>query len=73
MGWHSYEIYLFHIVVLGLMRNVYTKATLGYWQRLPWFGLFLVATGLVAMLISRFVAEPANTAIRRYYAIRMAG
>ncbi|WP_243405351.1 acyltransferase family protein [Solimicrobium silvestre] len=67
VGRYSYEIYLFHIVVLGLMRNVLTKEQLSYSARLPWFLLFLVLTALVAWLVARYVSEPANTAIRRRY------
>lgn len=36
MGRLSYELYLFHIIVLGLMRNVVERAQLGYHARLPW-------------------------------------
>lgn len=71
MGAHSYELYLFHIVVLGLMRNLYTKQTLSYAMHLPWLCLFLLTSALLAALVSRFVAEPANAAIRRRYADRM--
>ncbi|MES2151943.1 MAG: acyltransferase [Pseudomonadota bacterium] len=65
MGRHSYEIYLFHIIVLALMRNVVVKTDLSYAARLPWLALFLAATMLAAALVSRWVSEPANAAIRR--------
>ncbi|MBJ7313190.1 acyltransferase family protein [Rugamonas sp. CCM 8940] len=65
MGRHSYEIYLFHIIVLGLMRNVLSKQQLSYATRLPWLLLFLVLSALAAALVSRYVSEPANRAIRR--------
>lgn len=68
MGRHSYELYLFHIIVLAGMRNLYTKAELGYWVRLPWLCLFLVASFLLAALVARYVAEPANAAIRKRFA-----
>ncbi|MQA39083.1 acyltransferase family protein [Rugamonas aquatica] len=64
-GRHSYEIYLFHIIVLAGMRNVMTKETLGYAARLPWLLLFLCLTALVAALVARYVSEPANAALRR--------
>ncbi len=67
MGRHSYEIYLFHIVVLALMRNVLSKDQLSYNARLPWLLLFLGLTALAASLVSRYVSEPANMAIRRRY------
>ena len=64
-GQHSYEIYLFHIIVLAAMRNVATKASLSCAARLPWLLLFLGLTALVAALVARYVSEPANAALRR--------
>ena len=64
-GRHSYEIYLFHIIVLAAMRNLQTKATLSYAARLPWLLLFLVATALIAAMVARYVSEPANARLRR--------
>ncbi|SFI43986.1 Peptidoglycan/LPS O-acetylase OafA/YrhL, contains acyltransferase and SGNH-hydrolase domains [Collimonas sp. OK307] len=70
LGRYSYEIYLFHIVVLGLMRNVLTKEQLSYGARLPWLLLFLGLTALVSSLVSRHVSEPANAAVRHRYLAR---
>ncbi|MFJ2990128.1 acyltransferase family protein [Collimonas sp. NPDC087041] len=67
LGRHSYEIYLFHIVVLGLMRNVLNREQLSYGASLPWLCLFLGLTIVVAALVSRYIAEPANIAIRLRY------
>ena len=67
LGRHSYELYLFHIIVLAGMRNVVDKAGLGYAERLPWLALFLAATALVAALVARYLSEPANAAIRRRF------
>lgn len=66
-GRHSYEIYLFHIIVLAAMRNVTTKAELSYAMRLPWLLVFLSTSAVVAMLVSRYVSEPANTALRGWH------
>jgi len=63
-GRHSYELYLFHIVVLALMRNVWDKKTLPAALWVPWFALFIGAAALAGMLVSRYVSEPANRAIR---------
>lgn len=71
-GRHSYELYLFHIIVLAAMRNVVTKAELSYAMRLPWLCLFIAASALVAMLVSRHVSEPANAALRGWYQRRKA-
>lgn len=66
-GRHSYELYLFHVIVLAVMRNIMTRAELGYAMRLPWLALFLAVSALVAMLVSRHVSEPANRALRGWY------
>ncbi len=65
LGRHSYELYLYHIVVLGLMRNLVVKTDLTYATRLPWLLLFLALSALLAALVARYVAEPANRALRR--------
>lgn len=73
LGRHSYEIYLFHIIVLAGMRNYATKATLSYGWRLPYFALFLFLTAIVAWAVARYVSEPMNAAIRKRFARRYAG
>lgn len=67
MGRHSYELYLFHIIVLALMRNVIDRADLPAAAWLPWLVLFLVVSALAAKLIAKWVSEPANAMIRRWY------
>ena len=69
-GRHSYELYLFHVIVLAAMRNLVTKAELAYGLRLPWLALFLAVSALVAMLVSRHVSEPANLALRAWHRCR---
>ncbi|MFZ4875863.1 acyltransferase family protein [Janthinobacterium sp. Mn2066] len=71
-GRHSYELYLFHIIVLAAMRNVVTKAELSYAMRLPWLCLFIAVSAFVAMLVSRQVSEPVNAALRGWYRRRQA-
>ncbi len=66
-GRHSYELYLFHIIVLALCRNVWDKKTLPEIAWTPWFALFIAVSALVAMLIARFISEPANQAIRQRF------
>lgn len=66
-GRHSYELYLFHVIVLATMRNILTRAELSHAMRLPWLALFLAASALVAMLVSRHVSEPANRALRAWH------
>jgi peptidoglycan/LPS O-acetylase OafA/YrhL len=65
LGRHSYEVYLFHIIVLGLLRNLVVKAQLTYATRLPFLLLFLALSVGIAALVARYVAEPASRALRR--------
>lgn len=65
LGRHSYELYLFHIIVLAAMRNLLDKTELSYWARLPWLMLFLLLSAILAALVARYVSEPANRAIRQ--------
>jgi len=65
LGRHSYELYLFHIIVLAAMRDAVPKGTLSYGYKLPYFALFLLLSGLMAGAVSRYIAEPSNAALRR--------
>jgi len=65
LGRHSYELYLFHIIVLAAMRDAVPKGTLAYGYKLPYFALFLLLSGLMAGAVSRYIAEPSNAALRR--------
>lgn len=65
LGRHSYELYLFHIIVLGVMRNIVPGAALGTVWQVPWLLLFLLVSVAVAAGVARTVGGPANTALRR--------
>lgn len=63
-GSHSYELYLFHIVVLAFMRNAYDRHTLPASDKPLWFLLFLLLATLLAALMARLYSEPLNARIR---------
>ncbi len=69
LGRHSYELYLFHIVVLALMRDLVPRDGLGYAMKLPWLALFVVLSAGIAGAVSRFFSEPANALLRRQFAV----
>ncbi len=54
MGRHSYELYLFHIIVLGLMRDAIGRDQLARGMKLPWMLLFLGLSALVSLGMGRF-------------------
>jgi peptidoglycan/LPS O-acetylase OafA/YrhL len=66
LGQHSYELYLFHIIVLALMRNVFARNELSPWAWGLWLAVFLLLSTLAAHLVARTISEPANRAIRRF-------
>jgi len=69
-GEHSYELYLFHIIVLAGMRDFVPKGALAYAYKLPYLALYLLLSALTAAAVSRYFAEPANAGLRRILARR---
>jgi peptidoglycan/LPS O-acetylase OafA/YrhL len=63
-GQHSYELYLFHIVVLALMRNVFARGQLAPIDWALWLVLFCTVSGGIAYFVAAYVSEPANRGIR---------
>jgi len=66
LGWlgrHSYELYLFHIIVLGLMRDWIGRNRMPWGWKLPWLGL----SCLVAWVVARWWTEPWNRRLRGDY------
>ena len=61
----SYELYLFHIIVLGLMRTVLPRGTVADGWKPLWLAVFLTLSALVAWTVSRFFSDPANRRLRR--------
>lgn len=64
LGRHSYELYLFHIIVLGIMRGIWPRGTLAYAYKAPAMAAFVVLSTLAAWIVARFYAEPLNAALR---------
>jgi peptidoglycan/LPS O-acetylase OafA/YrhL len=67
MGRRSYELYLFHGIVLATLRNVVPKGTMAYAWKLPVFVLFVVASAWLAWAIAKYYAEVTNAGLRRYF------
>ncbi len=68
-GEHSYELYLFHIIVLAVMRELVPPRVLPPALKLPWFALLLTLSALVAGTVARYVAQPLKSSLR----LRLAG
>lgn len=67
LGWFgrlSYELYLFHLLVLGIMRTAIPPRAVAGDVKLLLLVAFLALSAGVAALVSRFYAEPLNHRIR---------
>ncbi|HXP51731.1 MAG TPA: acyltransferase, partial [Bacteroidia bacterium] len=63
----SYELYLFHIVILALMKTIMSREQLGQYTKIFWLFLFLLVSALLAEIISRYYSEPLNKKLRKLY------
>lgn len=65
MGRLSYELYLFHIIVLGLMRTVVPPATVTGNTKLLMLLFMIISSCLVSYVVSRWFAQPTNNWLRQ--------
>lgn len=65
LGKLSYELYLFHIIILGLIRDIIGTSGFGALQTTLLLMLYLTASIFFSHLIARFYSEPLNQKIRR--------
>lgn len=65
----SYELYLFHLIVLAVMRTALPPPTVAGQEKLLLLAVFLALSAALAMAIGRFYAEPLNRRIRRLLAV----
>jgi peptidoglycan/LPS O-acetylase OafA/YrhL len=61
----SYELYLFHLLVLGAMRTIFPPHFIVGNHKLLLFAAFLVLSALLSAVIATLYAEPLNHLIRR--------
>jgi peptidoglycan/LPS O-acetylase OafA/YrhL len=64
-GRHSYELYLFHIIVLGLLRVAVPRASVSPAAKLGWLLVYLASSVAVAGLVAYGYAGPLNERLRR--------
>jgi peptidoglycan/LPS O-acetylase OafA/YrhL len=65
IGARSYELYLFHLIVLGILITIWPKASIEFNMKLPLLALFLLLAMTVAYLAGRLVGNPLNQYLRR--------
>lgn len=65
LGRYSYELYLFHLIILGLIKVVAPPATVEGNEKLLLLLVFLAGTFMLAFVIARFYSIPLNRWIRQ--------
>jgi peptidoglycan/LPS O-acetylase OafA/YrhL len=63
-GRQSYELYLLHLLVLGIMRTIFVPATVGGTEKLLLLLVFLLLSAALSQVVARFYAEPLNRLLR---------
>jgi peptidoglycan/LPS O-acetylase OafA/YrhL len=69
-GSHSYELYLFHIVVLGVLVELVPRAAMTPERKLPMLALFFVLSAASAWTVARFYGDPINRRLRARFTHR---
>jgi peptidoglycan/LPS O-acetylase OafA/YrhL len=64
-GQHSYELYLFHIVLLAGMQTLLPPKTTAAAMKPLWLLFFLGISSIAAWAIARFYSEPMNHGMRK--------
>lgn len=64
MGRLSYELYLFHIIVLGLMRSIVPPSSVSGDQKLLMLLIMVVTSCLISYMVARWYATPLNKWLR---------
>jgi peptidoglycan/LPS O-acetylase OafA/YrhL len=64
-GRNSYELYLFHIIMLAVMRSLYGEDALGDYGKILWMTIFFLASVLLAGTIAKLYSQPMNKKLRQ--------
>jgi peptidoglycan/LPS O-acetylase OafA/YrhL len=70
LGSHSYELYLFHIVVLGIIVGLVPREAMTAGLKLPMLALFFGLSAALAWGVARFCGDPLNLWLRGRFARR---
>jgi peptidoglycan/LPS O-acetylase OafA/YrhL len=60
----SYELYLFHLIVLGFMRTIWPSTTTIGDAKLLLLGAYLILSAILAFLVATYYSEPLNHRLR---------
>lgn len=65
IGQHSYEMYLFHLIVLGMFKVFYFPIETQPTEKLILLPIFLILTFILSGLIEKYYSTPLNLKIRQ--------
>lgn len=66
IGRLSYELYLYHLIVLGLLRDFFRSPQLGFMATNILFCAFILLSLAIAFLCHYYITEPLNRKIRNF-------
>lgn len=69
-GRRSYELYLFHLIVLGLLRTIFPPSSVTGDGKLPILFAYLVLSACLSVSIARMYAEPSSRIVRQWLSPR---
>ena len=72
LGKRSYELYLFHLIVLGSLRTIYPPSSITGDEKLALLVGYLLLSACLGAIIARSYAEPSNRIIRKWLKQRTA-
>lgn len=70
VGQRSYEMYLFHLIVLGLIKVMYFPKTTLPDQKIMLLVIFLIVTFILSWLIEKYYSSPLNQKIRQKWIVK---
>jgi len=70
-GRRSYELYLFHIVVLGIMREYFSGNAMSLREKPIWLLFFILMSVIISEIIFKYYSEPLNSMLRKWIPRRL--
>jgi peptidoglycan/LPS O-acetylase OafA/YrhL len=66
LGRLSYELYLFHLIVLGTLRTLFPPPGVTGDEKLVLLAVYLLLSAWLGATVARFYAEPLNRIVRQW-------
>lgn len=66
-GKRSYELYLFHLIILGLIKSFFIPSETIFVMKLLLLGIYIIGTLALSYLIERYYSSTLNQHIRKHF------